>query len=536
MAPRIVEIGSQYDYFQTSLQGLWAPSQRIGLYDTPALLKDLAHDREEHAGPLPSPRLATCKPSVHQDRPGPVRVQSSSNLRRRRPLYEEQPEQLKVYWKSSTVPRKGLGSSFSAGSLSSTATASPRSPRSQYGEMEDVNWAMAGRLGMIHGLWGREKEQNRARGSEGARSRRSERMSMMAKTWHSSRRAVESPVFAASMQMSIQEDEHAKKKAEIAEKAQELIRRAKKKADDRRKPLDGFGDCALDLLERLNTLRRKGQEMVKARGDTVEEGGEDPGTLQSNIQWDTNDDEDALTEIIEELMDAQDAARETGGAKHATIHIVNRCCMAAKRKRACLEAVKAGLEEIESKSQWDRDIASFRIMLNENIHINEEPTAPNDNLTPEHTLAVRAIDFLKRAMDERGKAIIEYGTNGTDSADAIDQCIKDALALGKVKLIPSIAPQLALFDFHKDHPQILAAKRVANGHREGERMKQRKIAADQKQKELKLKQEAELRAKQQVVQKEVERKKSISLLRASVNMVRLSLRHSQGGAAAGGGQ
>lgn len=249
----------------------------------------------------------------------------------------------------------------------------------------------------------------------------------------------------------------------------------------------------MQLLESLNTLRHKGAELL-AEGDQDNEDESDGEeiTLLEQILISTDDEEDKLTHMIETLMDAQEEARACGGAQHATIHVVNRCCQAAKRKRECLMLLREGLETIEAADQWDRDIAGFRALLNKTINPCT-PTLPRHAMTPDHTLALRAKQFLQKALDDRVHAIIAFAGT-TDSADKVDQLVTEALKAVKIRLIPPIAE--GLMDLSKDHPRILEAKKLANDLREGERMRQRRAAQEKKQAELRAKQAAEQRVKE----------------------------------------
>jgi hypothetical protein len=245
----------------------------------------------------------------------------------------------------------------------------------------------------------------------------------------------------------------------------------------------------------LNALRHKGDELAK-------EGSESPDeemSLLDKILTTTSDDEPKLTEMIEALMDAQDQSRAKGGAQHATIHVVNRCCRAAKHKRELIDGINDLLDELKHSEL--QSMANLRRFLAQSVH-NGVPTAPEHGIHPDHDLVQLARKNLQQAMDDCTQMIIEFA-NKTDSADFVDKMVKDAITIAGVS---------------KSHPGIAEAKRLANALREGERLRQRHVAQERKQADLRAKLEAEERAKKAAMAASL-KKKGSALFKGAIFMV-----------------
>eukprot|EP00746_Dinoflagellata_sp_MGD_P004050 gnl/MRDRNA2_/MRDRNA2_107846_c0_seq1.p1 gnl/MRDRNA2_/MRDRNA2_107846_c0~~gnl/MRDRNA2_/MRDRNA2_107846_c0_seq1.p1 ORF type:complete len:430 (+),score=98.67 gnl/MRDRNA2_/MRDRNA2_107846_c0_seq1:548-1837(+) len=419
-------------------------------------------------------------------------------------------------------------------SLSKASGANVAKPPALAGK-DDID--VAARLGMVHGLWGREVTGKVVCGPKIKTRKSMVASDTQGSTFFNTALATptqaaaaargfaggnddlppsgqaSSPIGASSMHLSSRDNldrSNAERASIIAQQARDLVRNVGSKERGRLVG-DDYCEARFDLLESLNALRHKGDELAK-------EGAEDQDedvSLLDKILTATSDDEPKLTSMIEALMDAQEASRQQGGAQHATIHVVNRCCRAARHKRELLDGITDLLGELKHSDL--QSIANLRRFLAQSVH-QGIPTAPDHGLHPDHDLVQLARTNLQQAMDDLTQMIIEFA-NQTDSADFVDKMVKDAITIAGVS---------------KSHPGIAEAKRLANAVREGERLRQRHAAQEKKQAEMRAKMEAEERAKKAAMAAAM-KKKGSALFKGAIFMVKAGLRLPQGAKAPGPG-
>lgn len=433
--------------FRTSVQGLWAASQRGGgLFEMPENLTSCALGRE-----VPTRRKASA---------------DSQHVR------------------------------HSSGGAKSSSLERPLSPS---------QCQHAGRLGMVHGLWGwperRETSFHEAHFPPPSavchpplpEGEPSDLIGMTDGSFFLTQEPCQD-VYS----IPIRRRPVAKRFAQDSAGARRACRKKPDRSSEMR-PEDGYAERRFDLVEALNNLRRRGDELAQRSEEPDDEG---EVTLLERIFTTLDDTVDQLTATIEELMDLHDKAKKSGAAQHATMHLVKRCILAAQHKRGNIMSLEESIDRL--KAHELPTISSLRKSLVE--HINSDvPTSTKDGIHPDHQIAREARKAYQHAIDECSALIVAFA-GSTHSADDIEARIKAACKVG----VP------------KDHPNMQQAHQMANDLREGERLRQRKAAQDKVQADLRAKQATEDRARQEAAAKVALQKKTksnMALIRSSLKFL-----------------